>query len=183
MKATKTRLTFFIILFCLWKNSTLMSPQTGSGWGNSKNMCLSSRRVWAGCDVWIFTFNWYTTNWGSVTKPKSWHRTEKGRDRVGGWAARRGEGSGGVRLWDLWGDEKENTRRRGASDRGAGSESRERDRIPVLLHEVWQKKHSTSKYCTQHYLNTEEEEGRKSYRAQNVKPKETQNQRHRTLFW
>lgn len=25
-------LLLFIILFCLWKNSTLMSPQTGSGW-------------------------------------------------------------------------------------------------------------------------------------------------------
>lgn len=45
-----------------------MSPQTGSGWGNSKNMCLSSRRVWAGFDVWIFTFSWYTTNWGSAEK-------------------------------------------------------------------------------------------------------------------
>lgn len=57
--------TFFIILFCLWKNSTLMSPHTGSGWGNSNSMCFSSLRVWAGLDVWILTLSWYTTNWGS----------------------------------------------------------------------------------------------------------------------
>lgn len=54
--------TFFIILFCLWKNSTLMSPHTGSGCGNSKYMYFSSRLVFAGLEVWIFTFSWYTTN-------------------------------------------------------------------------------------------------------------------------
>ena len=32
--------TFFSILFCLWKNSTLMSPHTGNGWGNSKEPLL-----------------------------------------------------------------------------------------------------------------------------------------------
>lgn len=37
--------SFFSILFCLWKNSTLMSPHTGNGWGNSKDMNLSSHHV------------------------------------------------------------------------------------------------------------------------------------------
>lgn len=51
-------LTFFNTLFCLWKNSTLMSPQTGSGCGNSNSITLSSRLVWDGLEVWIFTFSW-----------------------------------------------------------------------------------------------------------------------------
>lgn len=60
--------TFFSILFCLWKNSTLISPHTGSGCGNSKNMFFSSLLVCVGLEVCIFTFSWYTTNWGSVRK-------------------------------------------------------------------------------------------------------------------
>lgn len=58
--------TFFSILFCLWKNSTLMSPHTGNGWGNSKYMNLSSRRVGPELEEYIFTFSWQTTNWGSA---------------------------------------------------------------------------------------------------------------------
>lgn len=58
--------TFLSILFCLWKNSTLMSPHTGNGWGNSKYMNLSSRRVGPELEEYIFTFSWQTTNWGSA---------------------------------------------------------------------------------------------------------------------
>lgn len=72
--------TFFNILFCLWKNSTLISPHTGKGWGNSKYMYLSSRREGPEGEVNIFTFSWYTTNWGSVWQNKSvtwWEKPQK----------------------------------------------------------------------------------------------------------
>lgn len=90
-------LTFFNTLFCLWKNSTLMSPQTGSGCGNSNSITLSSRFVWDGLEVWIFTFNWYTTNWGSGRQK---HRQTGKRAQTGPVArvcGLRGEG----RRWKL----------------------------------------------------------------------------------
>lgn len=63
--------TFFNILFCLWKNSTLISPHTGKGWGNSKYIYLSSRLEGPEGEVNIFTFSWYTTNWGSAWQNKA----------------------------------------------------------------------------------------------------------------
>lgn len=166
---TQTRLTFFIILFCLWKNSTLMSPQTGSGWGNSKNMCLSSRRVWAGFDVWIFTFSWYTTNWGSAKRMST---------------SAQGGGGGSKIMRFVREKQTENKtrrrRRRRVSDKR--SQSREQDRITSVITWVWQTgtahhhQSPTNWVSAKHYIKIKRRRKKKSTRSNTKRDPEPERQ-------